>query len=107
IAILDDRADGAAAAWAPGKGWNGRLLLTFGRGCGPNYNQGTNQATGALFDAALSRGYAHAISTQNVMQQHCNDNLSGEALMMIKEHFIERYGIPAWTMGYGGWGGGV
>ena len=27
------------------------------------------------------------------MQQHCNDNLSGEALMMIKEHFIERYGV--------------
>ena len=41
------------------------------------------------------------------MQQHCNDHLSGEALMMIKEHFIERYGVPAWTMGFGGSGGAI
>ncbi len=27
--------------------------------------------------------------------------------MMIKEHFIERYGIPAWTIGYGGSGGAI
>jgi Tannase-like family of unknown function (DUF6351) len=72
-----------------------------------NYNQGTNQATAALMDAALSRGFAHAISTQNVMQQHCNDHLSGEALMMIKEHFVERFGLPEWTMGYGGSGGAI
>ena len=81
--------------------------VSFGGGCGTNYTQGTNQATGALFDPALSRGFAHMISTQNVMQQHCNDHLSGEALMMIKEHFIERYGVPAWTMGFGGSGGAI
>ncbi|MBA3270642.1 MAG: hypothetical protein H0T71_09020 [Acidobacteria bacterium] len=89
------------------EGWNRRLMFSFGGGCGTNYNQGTNQATGALMDAALSRGFAHAISTQNVMQQHCNDHLSGEALMMLKEHFIERYGVPTWTMGFGGSGGAI
>ena len=88
-------------------GWNHRLIYSFGGGCGTNYNQGTNQATVALMDAALSRGFAHATSTQNVMQQHCNDHLSGEALMMIKEHFIEKYGVPEWTMGYGGSGGAI
>jgi Tannase-like family of unknown function (DUF6351) len=88
-------------------GWNRRLMFSFGGGCGTNYNQGTNQATGPLMDAALSRGFAHAVSTQNVMQQHCNDHLSGEALMMIKEHFIERYGVPVWTMGFGGSGGAI
>ena len=41
------------------------------------------------------------------MQQHCNDNLSAEALMMIKEHFVERYGLPDWTMGFGGSGGAI
>jgi hypothetical protein len=106
IAILDDPG-GRAAAWRPGQGWNQRLMVSFGGGCGTNYTQGTNQATGVLFDAALSRGYAHIISTQNVMQQHCNDHLSGEALMMIKEHFIERYGVPVWTMGFGGSGGAI
>jgi len=108
IAILDDpTTDSSDRAWRPGSGWNGAFMMTFGGGCGTNYNQGTNQATGALFDAALSRGFAHAVSTQNVMQQHCNDALSGEALMMIKEHFIERYGIPKWTMGFGGSGGSI
>ena len=88
-------------------GWNGRLMFSFGGGCGTNYNQGTNQATAALSDPALSRGFAFGISTQNVMQQHCNDHLSGEALMMIKEHFIETYGVPVWTLGIGGSGGAI
>jgi hypothetical protein len=107
IAILDDPARAAGAAWTPGPGWNRAFMMTFGGGCGTNYNQGTNQAVAAIFDAAVSRGFAHAISTQNVMQQHCNDALSGEALMMIKEHFIERYGLPKWTMGFGGSGGSI
>ena len=106
IAILDDPA-AATQPWKPGSGWNRAFMMTFGGGCGTNYNQGSNQAVGALFDAAVSRGFAHAISTQNVMQQHCNDALSGEALMMIKEHFIERYGVPKWTMGFGGSGGSI
>jgi Tannase-like family of unknown function (DUF6351) len=110
IAILDDparSAELAAADWTPAPAWNHAFMMTFGGGCGTNYNQGANQAVTAIFDAAVSRGFAHAISTQNVMQQHCNDALSGEALMMIKEHFIERYGIPKWTMGFGGSGGSI
>jgi hypothetical protein len=27
--------------------------------------------------------------------------------MMIKEHFIKRYGVPVWTMGHGGSGGSI
>jgi hypothetical protein len=107
LAILDDPSKPASGTWTPGEGWNGRLMVTFGGGCGTNYNQGVNQAAGVLFDPALSRGFAHIISTQNVMQQHCNDNLSAEALMMLKEHFIERYGVPAWTLGFGGSGGAI
>jgi hypothetical protein len=107
IAILDDPARAGDTAWTPGPGWNHAFMMSFGGGCGTNYNQGTNQAVDAIFDAAVSRGFAHAISTQNVMQQHCNDELSGEALMMIKEHFIERYGLPKWTMGFGGSGGSI
>jgi hypothetical protein len=88
-------------------GWNRRLMFSFGGGCGTQYNQGANQPAAVLTDIALSRGFAHAISTQNVMQQHCNDHLSGEALMMIKEHFIETYGVPDWTMGFGASGGAI
>jgi hypothetical protein len=97
IAILDD----------PNTTWNHRIIYSFGGGCGTNYTQGKSPATAALFDPALSRGFAHITSTQNVMQQHCNDNLSGEAVMMIKEHFIKTYGVPVWTMGFGGSGGSI
>ena len=90
-----------------GEAWNRRIVYSFGGGCGTNYNQGRSAAASVLLDPVLSRGFAHITSTQNVMQQHCNDNLSGEALMMIKEHFIKRYGAPEWTMGIGGSGGSI
>jgi hypothetical protein len=107
IAILDDPAHAGTSHWAPGVGWNHRVVYSFGGGCGTNYNQGKSLATAGLFDPALSRGFAHITSTQNVLQQHCNDSLSGEALMMIKEYFIKHYGVPAWTMGFGGSGGSI
>jgi hypothetical protein len=92
IAVLDDPAHPASPG-SPGTGWNHRLFYSFGGGCGTNYNQGKMLATAVLMDPALSRGFAHITSSQNVMQQHCNDNLSGEAVMMIKEHFIKGYGV--------------
>jgi hypothetical protein len=107
IAMLDDPAHVSASSWTPGEGWNHRIIYSFGGGCGANYTQGRSQATSVLVDPALSRGFAFITSTQNVLQQHCNDNLSGEALMMIKEHFIKHYGLPVWTMGIGGSGGSI
>ncbi len=94
IAILED-------------GWNRKLAVGFGGGAGTQYNQGTNQATAALNHAYLSRGFAFMISTELVNQQHGNAVLQGEALMMLKEHFIERYGVPKWTVGSGGSGGAI
>jgi hypothetical protein len=106
IAILDDPSH-ASSPWMPSAGWNHRLYYSFGGGCGAQYNQGTMSATAVLTDGPLSRGYAHITSTQNVLQQHCNDALSGEAVMMIKEHFIKTYGVPEWTVGSGGSGGSI
>ncbi|HEV3197867.1 MAG TPA: DUF6351 family protein [Bryobacteraceae bacterium] len=107
IAILDDPARAGTSPWTPGPAWNRRIVYTFGGGCGTNYNQGKSPASAGFFNPALSRGFAHITSSQNVLQQHCNDNLSGEALMMIKEYFIKHYGVPAWTMGFGGSGGSI
>jgi hypothetical protein len=106
IAILDDPSH-ASSPWTPSAGWNHRLYYSFGGGCGAQYNQGTLAATAVLTDGPLSRGYAHITSTQNVLQQFCNDALSGEAVMMIKEHFIKTYGVPEWTVGSGGSGGSI
>ena len=102
IAVLDDPAAGASGAWKPGPGWNRRLAVTFGGGAGTQYNQGTNQAEAALSDLYLARGFAFMASTELVNQQHGNAVLQGEKLMMLKEHFIEHYGVPKWTVGNGG-----
>jgi hypothetical protein len=113
IAILDDPnpetspTNGDQGEWAPGPGWNRKLAVSFGGGAGTQYNQGVNQATAALNHLYLSRGFAFMISTELVNQQHGNAVLQGEALMMLKEYFIERYGAPKWTVGNGGSGGAI
>ena len=103
IAVLDNPATEGIA----GEGWNNRLGVTFGGGCGTQYNQGANTAQSILSDLYLARGFAYMNSTELVNQQHCNQVLQGETLMMLKEHFIETYGAPKWTVGTGGSGGSI
>lgn len=108
IAILDDpNPETNGAQWTPGSGWNRKLAVSFGGGAGTQYNQGVNQANAALSHLYLSRGFAFMISTELVNQQHGNAVLQGETLMMLKEYFIERYGVPKWTVGNGGSGGAI
>jgi len=102
-----DRGIYRIARLADGSGWNRRLVFGFGGGCGVHDGQGTNHASDVLVDSVLSRGFALATSTELVMEQHCNDVLTAEAVMMIKEHVIEQYGMPRWTVGLGGSGGAV
>jgi hypothetical protein len=85
-------------------GWNGRLIYTFGGGCaGGWYKQGTG--TGGVDDEVmLQRGYAVASSSLNVMGNDCAELLAAETMMMTKEHFIEAYGAPKATIGWGGSG---
>lgn len=49
-----------------------------------------------------------ASSTPNVNAQGgWNDVLSAGTTMMVKEHFIETYGEPRYTIGNGGSGGAM
>jgi hypothetical protein len=108
IAVLDDpQPTEANQQWQPGAGWNRKLAVSVGGGAGTQYNQGTNQANTALSHLYLSRGFAFMISTELVNQQHGNAVLQGETLMMLKEYFCERYGVPKWTVGNGGSGGAI
>jgi hypothetical protein len=112
IAILDDPAAAITAPWSrggrrPGRGWNGALHARVGGGCGPAFRQGRNVATSALAHDALSLGFAVAFGTRNTLGTGCDDVLSAETLMMIKEHFIEQYGLPRYTVGLGGSGGAI
>jgi len=84
--------------------WNGRLIYTFGGGCaGGWYKQGTG--TGGVDDEVmLQQGYAVASNSLNVFGNDCSELLAIETMMMTKEHFIEAYGAPKWTVGFGGSG---
>ena len=99
--------------WVSPKGWNRRLLYSFGGGCmGGWFKQGSTLGTsparpgvGLINDSIVGRGYAHASASLNVFGNNCQDVTAAETLMMVKEHFIESYGVPAFTFGRGGSGG--
>ncbi len=48
-----------------------------------------------------------ATNTLDTFQTACNTLLSAEAMMMTREHFVEQYGVPAYTIGDGGSGGAI
>jgi hypothetical protein len=93
---------------APGAtpGWNGRLVYTYGGGCNAAYAQGAGNG-GVLNDLHLSRGFATASSSLNVLNNECNDVVSAETTSMVKERFIVAYGADVHTIGWGGSGGAI
>ncbi|MFG1619819.1 DUF6351 family protein [Nonomuraea wenchangensis] len=105
ISMLHDPAQPEPARANRSDGWNGRLIYTFGGGCRSGwYVQGANTG-GVTNPEMLGRGYAVASSSLNVMGNNCNDLLAAETMMMVKEHFNERYGPPRFTIGWGTSGG--
>lgn len=101
-------ADSVAQVISPGvapTAWNGKLIYKFGGGCrGGWYRQGSNTA-GVLDNDLLSLGYAVVSASLNVFGNNCNDLLASEVMMMVREHFIEAYGPPKFTLGFGCSGG--
>lgn len=125
IAVLDDpAARGPEAPFEPH--WNDSILYSFGESCGVGYHQGVNDVDSVLgalplegIDTSsalapligiadmLGRGYMTIHSTMTTLGVHCNQLLSAESLMMIKEHVIERYGPVERVIGTGGSGGAI
>jgi hypothetical protein len=104
--ILHDPLTEPAPSWhTPPKNWNGRLVYTFGGGCiGGWYRQGSGTG-GVTDDFRLANGYAMASSSLNVYGNNCQDVTAAESMMMVKERFIEAYGPPKHTQGWGCSGG--
>jgi hypothetical protein len=100
-AILHEPGSPVPDPWTSTPGWNRRLVYTFGGACGIGHTQATTTG-GVLDNTLLQRGYAVASATFNVFANNCNDVTSGETAMMVKEHLIESYGVPEFTMGWGG-----
>ncbi len=83
---------------------NHRLLYRYGDGCGTTFGQGSSNVA-ALDPTYLRQGYAIATATFNTGAVQCNDVLSAETTMMVKERFIEEFGVPTATIGEGSGGG--
>lgn len=97
--------DPTPSPWTRSPGWNGRLIYTFGGGCVNGWYRQGNRTGGVTDDVMLRQGYAVASATLNVYGNNCNDVLAAETMMMVKERFIEAYGAPRYTIGWGCSGG--
>ena len=112
IALLHQPGKPLPTPWSRTGGWNNRLVYTFGGGCAAGYRQGlptpaADPSGGVMIHEVLSLGFAVASSTLNMFRNDCNDIRSAETLMMVKEHFIETFGVPQFTIGWGCSGGSM
>jgi hypothetical protein len=107
IGVLDD----PSKPWtrlSPQNGWNGKVFVPFGGGCGTSHKQHTplnTEEQSVVKYAFLSRGWMGIANGMGSFAQNCNDVVAAEALMMQKEHVEERYGPIRHTIGMGGSGG--
>ena len=104
-AMLHDPANPAPDAWTRSPGWNGSLVYTHGGGCRSGwFRQGAGSGR-VLDEGLLGMGFAVTSSSLNVFGNNCNDLLASETHIMVKERFVESYGVPVYTIGTGGSGG--
>lgn len=101
IAILHEPGQPEPTPWNDTAAWNDKLVYTFGGACGVGLGQG-NGTGGVENHTYLSAGYAVASGSLNVYATSCDDLVSAETAYTVKEHFIESFGAPRFTMGSGG-----
>jgi Tannase-like family of unknown function (DUF6351) len=92
-------------AWAPQAAWNHKLLYEFGPSCGTVHSQSSPE--NVLDDMALSRGFMVAGSSMNVLGNNCNTVTSAEAVVMLKQRIVDRYGSIRYTIATGCSGGSI
>lgn len=86
--------------------WNHKLVVPFGSDAGAHHRSGA--ATTVLDDAALSRGFMVADNSLHVHKENIDKVVAAEALTMLKERIVERYGAPIrYTIGNGCSGGAI
>jgi hypothetical protein len=125
IAVLDDpAARGPDAPFEASEAWNGRMLHQWGASCGVGYHQGTNSTDSVLTGLVdgtgstpegvpavplppVGDGYLVSHSTMTTLGVHCNQVLSAETFMMIREHVYESYGPVELAFGSGASGGAI
>jgi len=112
-----------ALPWLSPSAWNHKLYYIFMGGAMPQHRQGPIITASRRFDPrtlilsdltpfnegflALSRGYATASASLNVLGQNTNSVTSAETVMMVKERLIERLGEVRYTLSTGDSGGSM
>lgn len=109
--------DPSAPAWTavtPQPQWTGKAIYNFRGGCGEGHHQGvlgpTDDLGGGVFllaDAPVAAGFVVLSASLNTLGTTCNDVLTAETAMMVKERFVEQYGVPRYVTGWGGSGGSI
>ena len=104
--LHDPTSEPPPTPFSPPKAWNRKLIAQHGSGCPSGwYIQGGRFGVNILDNPQLAQGYALFINTLNHPTNSCNAFLAGETTMMGKEHFIETFGVPRYTISTGGSGG--
>lgn len=107
--LFNPLTDKAPTALTPPAGWNKRLIAVHGTGCATGwYIQGAAMGVSPYTATNMTRlgeGYAVFTNTLNHPTNSCNALLAGETTMMGKQHFIEEFGVPAFTVSVGTSGG--
>jgi hypothetical protein len=105
--------------WSPPKTFNHKLLVTGGGGCGGSYGTGgapLEDFSGTIpnipgrdnsYVDALGMGYVVMSTALANTGHNCNVATEAEALIMLKERVIERYGDVRFTIGTGCSGGSI
>jgi hypothetical protein len=104
-AILHNPNDPAPSPSAPPAGWNKRLIYPLGGGCIAGWYTQGDGLVNPVNHSYLSQGYGVGSASLNTFGNNCNDLLSSETILMVKERFIESYGVPLFTIGTGSSGG--
>ena len=105
IAMLHDSPQSQIDVWNRSPAWNGKLVYTHGGGCRSGWHQQGNRTGGVMREGLFAQGYAVVSATLNVFGQNCNDLLASETHIMVKERFVENYGVPEYTIATGSSGG--
>jgi len=104
----------AAVLFTPGKpftptaaqpAWNHKVEITGGSGCGNKHGASVNP--GVIDDHALAKGFLVASTGLINNGQNCNIVVQAEALMMLREHLADSYGVLRYVIGSGCSGGSI
>ncbi len=116
VMVLADPSSGWTAI-DPQQAWNRKLFIAFGGGCGTQHKQmppnedelfGASAGNGHIKQPELlSKGWMTGATGLNTLNHNCNETVSAEAVMMLKEHIVENYGEIARTVSVGGSGGSI